>query len=443
VKSLNLMKRWCDDMDSTGSRGGVMNGTAKVLVRWATAAMVAAAAIVAPQVSLAHGEKAQEPFLRMRTAQWYDVEVTKNKVAVNEELMVRGKFRFSPDEHWPRAAAKPDTAFLNVSAAGPVFVRKGSFVNGVNMANSTTFELGRDYQFEVKLKASVPGRWHVHSMMNIEGAGPLVGPGEYVEVTGDHANFINEVTTLTGETVNLSDYGTSNNITWHLIWGAIAVAWLGYWLAKPLFFSRYRTVEAGEGDSLVTRKDRVVAAGALVVALGVTFAGYNMAESKHPVTLPLQSAHETVMPLPEPAGRPDVKLIKASYRVPGRAMNMTLEIKNHTDKPIRLGEFSTATVRFLNPEVGAMDEATKKYPRHLLADKGLTVSDNRPIQPGETRQVAVEAQDAAWEVERLASLIYDPDSRFGGLLFFYDSEGKRHLADVGGVLVPTFVGTGI
>ncbi|WP_428423469.1 bacterial ammonia monooxygenase, subunit AmoB [Methylibium sp.] len=419
-----------------------MKGIFGAIQRWAAAATLMVVAAMAPQAALAHGEKAQEPFLRMRTAQWYDVEVTKTKVAVNEELAVRGKFRFSPDEHWPRAAAKPTTAFLNVSAAGPVFVREGSFVNGVNMANSTTFELGRDYEFEVKLKASEPGRWHIHSMMNIQGAGPLVGPGSFVEVTGNHDDFLNEIKTLTGETVNLSTYGTKNNIMWHLVWGALAVAWLGYWLAKPLFFSRFRKVEAGDAASLTTRTDRVAAGIALVSALGLTFVGYSMAEANHPVTLPLQSAHETVAPLPIPAGRPEVKLIKASYRVPGRAMNMTLDVTNKSDKPIRLGEFASATVRFLNPEVGMMDEAAKKYPKNLMADKGLTVSDNKPIQPGETRRIEVQAQDAAWEVERLSSLIYDPDSRFGGLLFFYDSDGKRQLADVGGVLVPTFVGTG-
>lgn len=429
-------------VEGANSRGDVMKGIVDWVRRLAFAAALAGAAAFSPQAVLAHGEKAQEPFLRMRTIQWYDVEVTKTKVAVNEEMSLRGKFRFSPAEYWPKAAAEPTTAFLNVSAAGPVFVRKGSFVNGVNMANSTSFQLGGDYEFEIKLKGSHPGNWHVHSMMNIKDAGPLVGPGNYVEVTGNHADFLNEVKTLTGETVNLSTYGTNNNIAWHLIWAACAVAWLGYWLVKPLFHSRYRTIQAGKGASLITRSDRVAAGVALVGALAITYVGYNMAESKYPVTLPLQAAHETVVSLPIPAGRPEVKLIKASYRVPGRAMNMTLEVTNKSDKAIRLGEFASATVRFLNPEVGMMDEISKKYPKHMMADKGLTVSDNKPIQPGETRQIDVQAQDAAWEVERLSSLIYDPDSRFGGLLFFYDSDGKRSLADVGGVLLPTFVSAG-
>ena len=33
-------------------------------------------------------------------------------------------------------------------------------------------------------------------------------------------------------------------------------------------------------------------------------------------------------------------------------------------------------------------------------------------------------------------LIYDPDSRFGGMLFFYDENGKRHKQTFGGSVNP-------
>jgi methane/ammonia monooxygenase subunit B len=75
----------------------------------------------------------------------------------------------------------------------------------------------------------------------------------------------------------------------------------------------------------------------------------------------------------------------------------------------------------------------------LLAEEGLTVSDNSPLAPGQTRTVQVSASDAAWEVYRLADLIYDPDSRFAGLLFFYDAAGKRQLITIDAPLIPTFI----
>ena len=42
-----------------------------------------------------------------------------------------------------------------------------------------------------------------------------------------------------------------------------------------------------------------------------------------------------------------------------------------------------------------------------------------------------------WETQRLARLIYDPDSRFAGLVYFYDSDGERQILEVSGPLLPT------
>lgn len=414
-----------------------------VVMKLLAAFAAAVAASLSVQPAFAHGEKAQEPFLRMRTIQWVDVKLSKTQLAVNEETVLTGKLHVMSPEHWPASAAKPDIAFLNVSAAGPVLLRKASFVNGVNMVNSAKFELGADYEFEVRLKASWPGKWHVHPMINVKDAGPLVGPGVWIEITGNHADLKDQITTLAGDVVDLETYGTANNIKWHLIWGVIAVAYLAWWLRKPLFHARYASVKAGQGDRLITMGDKVVSVVAIVLALGLTVYGYSAAETRYPVTLPLQSAMATVPASPSMTAGVQVTLDRASYRVPGRAMQMVVNITNTGDKPLRVGEFNTAGVRFLNPKVGVMDEITEKYPSYLLAREGLTVSDDNPIQPGETRKLTLVAQDAAWEVERLSSLIYDPDSRFGGVLYLYDADGKRTIAEVGGTLVPTFAGSGV
>ena len=82
---------------------------------------------------------------------------------------------------------------------------------------------------------------------------------------------------------------------------------------------------------------------------------------------------------------------------------------------------------------------TTGYPEDLLAEDGLSVSDNSPIAPGETRTVEVQASDAAWEVYRLADIIYDPDSRFAGLLFFFDAAGNRSITQIDAPLIPSFM----
>ena len=158
---------------------------------------------------------------------------------------------------------------------------------------------------------------------------------------------------------------------------------------------------------------------------------------KFPITTPLQAGLLRGMKSIEmPARTVSVKVDDATYRVPGRAMQMTLTITNNGDSAVRLGEFNTAGVRFLDPAV-SVDESG--YPDDLLAEEGLTVSDNSPLAPGQSRTVQVTASDAAWEVYRLADLIYDPDSRFAGLLFFYDEAGNRQMITIDAPLIPSFI----
>jgi methane/ammonia monooxygenase subunit B len=93
-------------------------------------------------------------------------------------------------------------------------------------------------------------------------------------------------------------------------------------------------------------------------------------------------------------------------------------------------------VRFLDSSVF---KDTTGYPEDLLAEDGLSVSDNSPLAPGETRTVEVTASDAAWEVYRLSDIIYDPDSRFAGLLFFFDASGNRIIQQIDAPLIPSFI----
>lgn len=65
----------------------------------------------------AHGEKALEPFIRMRTIQWYDVQWSTQKFNVNDEVSVSGKFHVAED--WPISVPKPEASFLNISTPGP------------------------------------------------------------------------------------------------------------------------------------------------------------------------------------------------------------------------------------------------------------------------------------------------------------------------------------
>jgi methane/ammonia monooxygenase subunit B len=116
-------------------------------------------------------------------------------------------------------------------------------------------------------------------------------------------------------------------------------------------------------------------------------------------------------------------------------MSVALRITNNSDAPVQLAEIMVGSIRFLNEPI--MKDETN-YPENLLAEEGLEVEDNNPIQPGETRTIKATATDAAWENERMSDLIYDPDSRFGGMTMFLGAGGKKHWVSVGAPIIPVF-----
>ena len=388
------------------------------------------------QTVMAHGEKALEPFIRMRTIQWYDVQWSRQKFAVNEEISVSGKFHVAED--WPVSVPKPDAAFLNISTPGPVLIRTERFLNGKPYVNSVALQPGGDYSFKVVLKGRLPGRYHIHPFFNLKDAGQVMAPGVWLEVSGDAADFSNEAKTINGEVINMETYGLSNGIFWHLFWGALATAWLLWWVRRPLFIARYRMLQAGLEDELVTQQDKHIGKAILIgVPLFVLGANW-MTISEYPKAIPLQASLDQILPLSAQvnAGVVDVDTLKAEYRIPERAMTFLVKINNRSDKPIQVGELAVANVRFLNKELAMPSQDNTD---RMIAPDGLTLDNANPIQPAEERTMTIIAKDALWESERLDGLIRDSDSRIGGLLFFYDElVGERFISSITAAVIPKF-----
>lgn len=407
------------------------------IARWSMVGLMAglaATSFYAPTAS-AHGEKSQAAFMRMRTIHWYDLKWSKEKVKVNDTVEITGKFHVF--EGWPETVAEPDTAFLNIGIPGPVFIRKESYIGGQLVPRSVRLEIGKTYEFKVVLKARRPGDWHVHTMMNVEGGGPIIGPGKWITIEGSMSDFKNPITTLTGQTIDLETYNLENTYFWHGFWYVFGLAWILYWIRRPVFLPRFLMVNAGRADELVSGGDRKIAMAFAAATVLIVIFAMSAANNKYPITIPLQAGTmRGMVPIDEPKPTVSVKVEDASYRVPGRAMRMKLTITNNGSTAVRLGEFYTASVRFLDSDVY---KDTTGYPEDLLAEDGLSVSDNSPIAPGETRTVEVTAADAAWEVYRLSDIIYDPDSRFAGLLFFFDNAGNRQVVQIDAPLIPSFM----
>ena len=401
--------------------------------------LVATIAWMLPQYGAAHGERAQQATTRMRTINWYDVNITPIRVAVGDDVFIRGRFR--PSNFWPEHIPSVDgRVFLNVGTSGPNFVRVASSIDGVSMVQSTSLQLGRDYSFEIKMRARRPGRFHVHPVLSVLDAGGIVGPGRWVEVGGAASDFVNEAETMFGRHIDLERFNLPVIFSWHALWFVIGGAWLFYWLRqRPLLVPRMRAVDeleaAGrDGDELITTRDQQVAIGFVIVTFVVIIAGYQWAEARHPVTTPLRTAKVTVPEKDPPSANVSVQLTEAQYRIPGRSFRMSLTVENRSAEPLQVSEFSTANLRFINPAVLSLEPADS---HDLVARSGLRVEGGE-IAPGATESIEVYAEDALWETQRLSHMINDPDSIIAGLLFFQSSSGKREIVEIGGNMLPVF-----
>lgn len=408
-------------------------------VVWRLWYLFAVALFAIPMEVAAHGERAQLASMRMRTLHWFDISVSPTRVKVGDTIVMTGKF--IPSKLWPeQLPSVADTAFLNIGAPGPKFLRIHSEVNGVPMIRSTAFEPGKVYDFKIVVRARVPGRFHIHPLVNVKDAGTLVGKGTWVDVepaaTGEA--FRNEIVTLTGETVDMETVGMKSVVGWHLVWIAVGVAFLVYWLLKPeLFIPRYmriRNLGEDQANTIITRRDFVAGGVFFTITMVLILAGYLWAEHRYPVTIPLQTGKVKVEGTPIPAGPLQVSVENASYELAGRSLTMRMRLTNHGDQPLTIREFVTANIRFLN---GPAAEAAIAEGEELVAADALHPSV-ATIPPGQTLDAVLRAEDSLWETQRMTGLIYDPDSRFAGLLFYTDASGQRYYQEIGGPILPRF-----
>ena len=129
-----------------------------------------------------------------RTIHWFDLNWSKEKV--NENVELKGKFMIF--EGWPtETVANPDMNFLSIPVpcvanldmnflSIPVPCVAKSDINFLSIPIQSPAFTGKKLYI---LKARRPGDWHVHTMMNVKGGGPIIGPGKWVTITGRFGSF--------------------------------------------------------------------------------------------------------------------------------------------------------------------------------------------------------------------------------------------------------------
>jgi methane/ammonia monooxygenase subunit B len=395
------------------------------------AVLVAGAVLVAsaPAAS-AHGEAAQEAFLRMRTVSWIDTTFSATTVKQGETFTISGTAKIL--DAWPTNLAKgnPNTGYIGLIAPGPVVLLKERTINGVSAPSRIDVQKGKIYEYSMTVAGRRPGKWHVHPSFSVKGAGTLLGPGQWITVEKNEAGFDNPVTLVTGGTINLENYQLPFTWIWLVLTFLIGLAWMIYWTVPKRTVTNLAVTSQiplntdGMDYGLITKKDhRNMNWFALGTAL-LLVAGWIYQTAAFPQKMP-QQIFQFAPPDPAIASAPvfaQVALGEAEYDSASQTLTVTTQVTNTGDTPMNLTQFTTTTLKFAT--------GTTNGPGVM------TVSPSPTIAPGAPTQVTMTMKDPAWETERLVP-IGESSLLITGVLVF-EAGGEKNYAEMEANLKPRF-----
>ena len=385
--------------------------------------------------ALAHGEAADEPFLKDLTVAFYNVHVGPTEIKVGDPVTITGSLKIL--ETWPYTLDQPQTAYITPVVPGPVFALVDRVINGQPAFGSITVERGGTYNFKMVMRGRDPGHWHVHPGIAIQGTGTLIGPGEWVTVTPSAIPFKLNVMLLNGPTVDLEHFGGSFVWWWSFAGFIIGLIWMIYWTVPKRTVTRLAvTTQLGVNDDapdigLITPEDHKwmnVLAGITVAMLIV---GWVWMAAKYPVRLPQQTDRFAPVLETPPYHLAEVAPIGSTYDEKTDTLTIDLDAKNVGGSPITAKQYSMAMASFVN---GSEQEQASAGPRDFVGL--LQVQPAGPIAPGETKRLRLTMASPLFDEERLIPL-HDPQQLIAGLVAFQDGAGREERVTVKSVLVPT------
>jgi methane/ammonia monooxygenase subunit B len=399
-----------------------------------SAALLLLMASYAPR-AFAHGEAADEPFLKDLTVAFYDVHISPTAIKVGEPVTITGTVKIL--ETWPYTLDPPQTAYITPVVPGPVFALIDREVNGTPTPGSILVDKGGTYYFKMVIKGRHPGNWHVHPGIAIQGTGTLIGPGEWVSVEPGAEPFKMDVTLLTGQTVNLEHYGGSFVWWWSFAGFIIGMVWMVYWTVPKRTVTRLAvTTQIPVNDDapdigLITPRDHMwmdLLAGLTIAMLVV---GWTYMAVKFPVRLPQQTVRFAPDVVDSTIHSAQVMKANSTYDDRTDTLLINLKVKNNGTTPLTLRQYIMAMATFVN---GDEDQQKKAGPAHYVGR--MQLDPDVPIEPGEIGKVQLKISSPLFDEERLIPL-HDPQERIAGLLRFTDPLGHEDLVTLKTDLVPT------
>jgi methane/ammonia monooxygenase subunit B len=368
-------------------------------------------------VASAHGERSQEAFLRMETVELSDVTFSADAIEVGDQLTIAGTVRIL--ETWPRTLGPPEVGYIGVSAPGPVLLLTERVVNGEPTPQSIYIRTGGVYEYRLAVVGRVPGRWHVHPSIAIEGVGTVLGPGQWITVRdGGGAAFTNPLRLLNGETIDLERYGLGTILVWHWLGFLIGLSWMLFWiLPKPTVTRLAITIQIplntdGQAFELITKRDHRMANLMALGTVGLLAAGWIYQHLAFPVKIPQQ-----VVRFEPPAATVaprfvEARATRATYDPDTYTLVIEVQTRNLSDRLIALTRFTTSSLAFENLALAGTD-----------ANHVMTVEPPGIFGPGESRMLSLTLRDRVWDEERLIS-IGQPRMAVAGSLVFEDDRQR-------------------
>jgi len=371
--------------------------------------------------TVAHGEAAQDGFIRTRTVAFYDVQFSGTDLQRGAAMAITGKFFLL--QEWPTGMDKPGLVFLTAAVPGPVLLVQERWINGVFTPGSVAIRQGEEYDFKLVLRGRREGRYHVHPMVAVQGVGPLLGPGAWITINGGGA-VANPLTLYNGATINLETFALQRIALWHGLALALGLAWLLYWIAQPIL-RRSLWVTSGAEEQLITRRDCWVASVLGVLTGAAILVGFLTTKAAYPHTIPHQVIKVDIPTGPQPASFIQLKCPEVRYNPVTRTLTLAGEVTNTDAQPALLKRFVTSMLTFTNIDLVSQGE-------HLLV-----LDPPGVVNPGETKRLTLVMTDPIWEQQRLVDL-GQPQLRFGGVLIFEGAAGGQSVTAIDAPLHPYF-----
>jgi methane/ammonia monooxygenase subunit B len=401
--------------------------------RFVWSALLAGALLVgSAPAAFAHGERAQEAFLRMRTVAWVDTTYSRTTVKQGETFVISGTAKIL--DAWPTrlAAGNPTTGYMGIIAPGPVVLLKERTINGVSVPSRIDIQRGRVYEWTMTVAGRRPGKWHVHPSFSVKGAGTLLGPGAWITVEENPDGFTNTVELVGGGTVNLENYQLTPVWIWLILTFLIGLAWMIYWTVPKRTVTNLAVTSQiplntdGMEYGLITKKDHRNMNWFVIGTALLLLAGWLYQSAAFPDKMP-QQIIQFAPPEPAIASAPalaEAGVGTATYDKAAQTLTMEVPITNLSDEPVNLTKFTTTTLNFnVGPTAGPGT---------------VQITPSATLPPGEApTTVTMTFQGPEWDDEHLVP-IGESQLLISGLLVVETASGEKNYTEVEANLNPTF-----